>query len=73
MRTVNRQVSPPQGASMKASNVCFVADESGVTAVEYALIASFISIAIIVPVAQIGTELTRVFNIVATALSSVIP
>jgi pilus assembly protein Flp/PilA len=51
----------------------FVTDESGVTAVEYALIASFISIAIIVPVTQIGTHLNGVFNTIATTLSGIAP
>ena len=42
-------------------------DRSGATAIEYALIASVISIVIILAVALIGGELQNIFNSVANA------
>jgi pilus assembly protein Flp/PilA len=46
----------------------FAADESGVTAIEYALIASLIAVFIIVAVQQVGTQVSTVFNDVSTKL-----
>jgi pilus assembly protein Flp/PilA len=43
-------------------------DPSGVTAIEYGLIASLIAVAIIVAVELVGTNLNNTFNAVATAL-----
>ena len=51
----------------------FVKDESGVTAIEYGLIAGLISVVIIVAVTAIGTELKAVFNYIATSLAGVVP
>lgn len=45
-------------------------DESGVTAIEYGLIAALIAVVIIVSVTAVGTKLTAVFNAVATALTA---
>jgi pilus assembly protein Flp/PilA len=47
----------------------FFADESGVTAIEYGLIAALIACAIIVTVGLVGTNLSGVFNNVATNLA----
>jgi pilus assembly protein Flp/PilA len=44
-------------------------DESGVTAIEYGLIAGLISVLIIAAVTLIGTKLQAVFNAIATALA----
>lgn len=46
----------------------FVKQESAVTAIEYALIASLIAVVIITAVKLVGTNLTAVFNTVAAAL-----
>jgi pilus assembly protein Flp/PilA len=46
----------------------FVNDEEGVTAIEYALIASLIAVVIIVAVRTVGLNVTDVFNKVALAL-----
>jgi pilus assembly protein Flp/PilA len=46
----------------------FLADESGATAIEYGLIAAGISIAIIVAVNGLGSNLNNVFNSVNTSL-----
>jgi pilus assembly protein Flp/PilA len=46
----------------------FVADESGVTAMEYALIASLIAVFIITAVQTVGTKVSTVFNEIGTTL-----
>ncbi len=46
----------------------FVKEDSAVTAIEYALIASLIAIVIITAVKLVGTNLTAVFNTIAAAL-----
>jgi pilus assembly protein Flp/PilA len=45
-------------------------DESGATAIEYGLIAALISVVIIAAVTMVGTQLSGVFNSIATALST---
>jgi pilus assembly protein Flp/PilA len=46
----------------------FVADEDGVTAIEYALIASLIAVFIIVAVQYLGTQVSTVFTEVGNSL-----
>jgi pilus assembly protein Flp/PilA len=46
----------------------FVTDESGVTAIEYALIASLIAVFIITAVQTVGTKVSTVFNEVGNTL-----
>jgi pilus assembly protein Flp/PilA len=46
----------------------FIQDQSGVTAIEYGLIASLIAVAVITTVTLVGTNLTTTFNTVATNL-----
>jgi pilus assembly protein Flp/PilA len=46
----------------------FLSDESGVTAIEYALIASLIAVAIIGVVTTVGANVTTVFTEVGNAL-----
>jgi pilus assembly protein Flp/PilA len=46
----------------------FAADESGVTAIEYALIASLIAVFIITAVQTVGTKVSTVFNEIGTTL-----
>ena len=46
----------------------FLHDETGVTAIEYALIASLIAVCIIVAVQIVGTQVSTVFNEVGNAL-----
>jgi len=53
---------------MKNLFVRFVKDDSAATAIEYGLIAAGISVAIIVVVSGIGTNLNGKFNIVSTQL-----
>jgi pilus assembly protein Flp/PilA len=53
---------------MRKSRQRFVRDESGVTAIEYGLIAAGIAVVIITAVQLVGTNLTTIFTSVATAL-----
>jgi pilus assembly protein Flp/PilA len=46
----------------------FVSDESGVTAIEYALIASLIAVFIITAVTTVGGKVSTVFNEIGTTL-----
>jgi len=46
----------------------FLSDESGATAIEYALIASLIAVAIIAAVQTVGTKVSTVFTEVGGAL-----
>jgi pilus assembly protein Flp/PilA len=55
---------PPMQKHLKQ----FARDESGATAIEYALIACGISITIVAVVAGIGTKVTNNFTSVQTAL-----
>jgi len=48
---------------------CFIRDESGATAIEYALIASLIAVAIITAVSTVGGKVSTVFTEVGNALS----
>lgn len=48
----------------------FDREEEGATAVEYGLMVALIAVAIITVVTTMGTELTRLFQIVADALTA---
>ncbi|MBV8963335.1 MAG: Flp family type IVb pilin [Hyphomicrobiales bacterium] len=48
----------------------FIQDEAGATAIEYGLIAALISVVIITAVTAVGTQLTKTFTAVSTALST---
>jgi pilus assembly protein Flp/PilA len=48
----------------------FIRDEKGATAIEYGLIATLVSIAIIFALQTLGTNLTTAFQTIATALSA---
>ena len=47
----------------------FINDQSGVTAIEYGLIAALIAVVIITAVTSVGSKLTTTFTSVATALT----
>jgi pilus assembly protein Flp/PilA len=53
------------GSSMSTLIKRFIADESGATAIEYGLIASLISIAIIAAAKNLGTNVKNTFSTVA--------
>jgi pilus assembly protein Flp/PilA len=46
----------------------FAVDESGATAIEYALIASLIAVALVTVLTSLGTKLSSVFGEVSSAL-----
>jgi pilus assembly protein Flp/PilA len=46
----------------------FKSDESGATAIEYALIASLIAIALVAILGSLGSQLSTVFSEVSSAL-----
>ncbi|SDV51167.1 pilus assembly protein Flp/PilA [Chitinasiproducens palmae] len=48
----------------------FIADETGATAIEYGLIAGFVSVAIIGALGTISTSLTSIFDGISTALGN---
>jgi pilus assembly protein Flp/PilA len=48
----------------------FIRDEEGVTAIEYALIASLIAVVIIAAVRLVGEDVNNTFQSVANALGS---
>jgi pilus assembly protein Flp/PilA len=48
----------------------FLDDESGVTAIEYGLIAALISVVIITAAAAVGTSLAGVFNGISKSLTA---
>ena len=54
---------------MKALVLNFWNDESGVTAIEYCLIAAAIALAIIAAVQNLGTTLSNIFTSIDTALT----
>ncbi len=53
---------------MKKNIHQFLSDESGATAIEYALIASLIAVAIIIAVKGLGGGLTNSYNTTANAV-----
>ena len=50
-----------------------IRDERGATAIEYGLIGSLVSVAIIVGATTLGTRLNLVYDSVATALQNIAP
>lgn len=57
-------------AYMKHLFTRFVKDESGVTAIEYGLIAALIAVVIIAAVTTLGTSLSTKFNDIATNIDN---
>jgi len=47
----------------------FIADENGVTAIEYGLIAALVGVAIVGAVGALGGKLTTTFQAVASAMT----
>lgn len=47
----------------------FVADENGVTAIEYGLIAALVGVAIVVAVKALGGEISTTFDTIKTKMS----
>jgi len=55
---------------MKNLVILFLQDESGVTAIEYGLIAALISVVIITAAAAVGTSLAGVFTGISAQLAA---
>jgi pilus assembly protein Flp/PilA len=55
---------------MKNLATRFLKNESGVTAIEYGLIAALISVVIITAAAAVGTQLAAVFTHISTKLAA---
>ena len=56
---------------MRALLQNFIADESGATAIEYALIGTLISVAIMVGAGMVGNSVARHFNFTGNKVSGV--
>lgn len=54
---------------MKTIFARFVKDESGATAIEYGLIAGLVAVVIITAVTTVGTDLSAIFDYIATKLT----
>jgi pilus assembly protein Flp/PilA len=50
----------------------FLDDESGVTAIEYGLIAALVGVAIIVGATALGSKLGKLFDDIGTKLASIV-
>ncbi len=65
---------PPKTHSLRRQLCGFfgkiLRDESGSTAIEYGLIGALISVVIFASVTMVGTQLSGVFNSIATAFST---
>jgi pilus assembly protein Flp/PilA len=57
-----------QGGDCMNKLLRFMKDEEGVTAIEYALIASLIALAIIAAVTSVGSSIINIFTRVSTNL-----
>jgi pilus assembly protein Flp/PilA len=65
---VDTQVRLERKENLMTRIQAFLSDESGVTAIEYALIASLIVVFIIVAVQLVGTQVSTVFTEVGDKL-----
>ena len=64
-----KRIKGHQESQMKKLFAHFLRDESGVTAIEYGLIAGLISVVIVVAVTSIGGNLQTVFQTIADKLA----
>jgi pilus assembly protein Flp/PilA len=62
----------PRGARQEFRRMrqlkCFLADDAGATAIEYALISAFIAIFLVTILGQLGSQLSAEFSEVSSAL-----
>ena len=65
-----RSLNSVRSLAMKNLVTRFAQDQSGATAIEYGLIATLISVAIIVGAGALGTKLNSVFNGLSTKLTA---
>ena len=57
----------------KSAVHAFLADEDGVTAIEYSLIAALIGVAIVTTVTTLGGNIKNVFGAISDALTTAMP
>jgi pilus assembly protein Flp/PilA len=62
------RLDEPGGSGMLARVKSFLANENGATAIEYALIAGGVAVAIVTAVNGLGTKVTLLFNSVSSAM-----
>ena len=70
--SLNREACLHPPASNKENPMSFIREESGVTAIEYGLIAALIAIAIIVALTALGDALSSNFDQVSSAVTGAI-
>lgn len=63
----HRRLAPMVAITMRAFVIALSREERGATAIEYAFIASLISIAIYVAAVTVGSSLSTTFNTVAAS------
>jgi len=51
----------------------FIADEDGVTAIEYAMMAALVAVALIVTITAMGTSIGSVFAKVSSEIAKIVP
>ena len=51
----------------------FLADETGATAIEYGLIAALVSVSAVVALAEVGSSLSAMFDVVSVTIDGAIP
>jgi pilus assembly protein Flp/PilA len=68
--TSGRFIATPGAHVMRQFFSRFIADESAVTAVEYALIAALISIAIVAGARAVGLQISGTFNTAKTTMKT---
>jgi pilus assembly protein Flp/PilA len=69
-RLPHGRIAKSTESQMKQLFKRFLKDETGVTAIEYGLIAGLISVVIILTVTAIGTSLQGLFQTIANALAA---
>jgi pilus assembly protein Flp/PilA len=63
------RLEQPGGCGMLARIRSFMADENGATAIEYAMIAAGIAVAIVTAVQSLGTKVNSLFSNVNSAMN----
>jgi pilus assembly protein Flp/PilA len=55
---------------MKTPALCFARDESAVSSIEYALLSSLIAVVILMSVANVGSNVLALFDVVRSAVAA---
>jgi len=65
LQSIKKQLGKKQLGANRRSVIAILRDESGVTAIEYGLIAALIAVAAVTVMGTVGTNLSSTFNTVA--------